>query len=108
MEENVVNNDINNIENSNLTTNSDDNMFTMLVRMVFVVILGGLIVKLFRKAVNWFKEGQRLRREEKDRKAQEKVNELIEKEAEKKVQEKLDALLERQVKESEKDSEKKE
>lgn len=94
MNENVMSN----VENVSVSTNtSDDDMFTMLFKMVFIVLIGGLIVKLFKKAVNWFKEGKRLRREEKQRKESEELEKLVEKRA----QEKLDELLANEVKESE-------
>lgn len=101
MEENVA---MNNVENASVSTSSsNDDMFTMLFKMVFVVLIGGLIVKLFKRVVNWFKENKRLRQEEKDRKDKEKFDELVEK----KAQEKLDEILAKQV-ESKEEPEKKE
>lgn len=100
MDENNVVNSVNDGGYS-VTTSSDDSMFTSLVKLLFVVVIGGLVVKCFKKFVNWVKDGQRLRREEKLRKEADKINEL----AEKKAQEKLDSLLAKEVKESEKTSE---
>ena len=100
MEENFVNNSTTDVVT---TSDSSDSMFTMLIKTVFVVVLGGLLVKLFRKAVNWFKEGQRLRREEAERKNKAAFDDLVEK----KTQEKLDAILAEQVKAKEQSEEKK-
>lgn len=99
---NVVDNIVN---NSYVTPNgNDDSMFVMLFKTVVVVLIGGLIVKLFRRFVNWVKEGQRLRKAEKERKESAKFDEAVNK----KSKELLDEYLASQVKESEKDSEKKE
>lgn len=98
MDENLV---TNNVENENSVVNntsSEDSMFMMLFKMIVIVLIGGAIVKLFRRFVNWVKEGQRLRKEEKKRKQDELV--------EKKAQEKLDAWLAQEV-EAKEESEKK-
>lgn len=92
MDENIANT----VDDVNVSTSSDDNSMMSFVKLIVVVLIGGLIVKLFKKAVNWFKEGQRLRREEKDRKNQKEFEELVEK----KAQEKLDSLLAKEVGES--------
>lgn len=93
MEDNLVTN----VENTGVTTTSDDSMFAMLIKLVFVVLIGGLIVKSFRRFVDWIKDGQRLRREEKERKEQAKFDEMVEK----KAQEKLDALLAEEIRSKE-------
>lgn len=102
MDENNVTN--NSVDNGYLS-DSSDSMLISLMKLVFVVLIGGLVVKYFRKFVNWVKEGKRLREEDKERKAEA----LIEVLAEKKAQEKVDAIMAQQVKEkeeSEKDSNK--
>ncbi len=94
MEENVSNVAMDNVENTGVvTTSSDDNMVTMLLKLVFVVLIGGLVTKLVKRFINWVREGQRLRKEEKDRKDQKAFDELVDK----KAQEKLDELLAKQV-----------
>lgn len=100
MEENIVNN----VENNgySMSDNSDDSMFMSLLKLVFVVLIGGLVVKLIKKAKNWFKEGQRLRQEEKQRKEQAKFDAAVEE----KAKEMLDTYLASKVEESEKDSKK--
>lgn len=95
MEENFVNS----IDNSSSVTTSDDPMLQF-VRMVFVVVIGGLVIKYIKKFVNWLKEGQRLRREEKERKQKQVEDERVEQRA----QELVDAMMAKQVTESEKDS----
>lgn len=101
MEENVA---MNNVENTGVvTTSSDDNMVTMLIKLVFVVLIGGLVTKLIKRFINWIREGQRLRKEEKDRKDQKTFDELVDK----KAQEKLDELLAQQVEAKKEESEKK-
>ena len=100
MDENNVTN--NSVDNGYLS-DSSDSMFTSLIKLVFVVLIGGLVVKYFRKFVNWVKEGKRLREEDKKR----KEDALIDALAEKKALEKVDAIMAQQVKEeSEKDSNK--
>lgn len=93
MEENV---NATNVENLSVSSSSDDNMITMLIKLVFVVLIGGVVTKLIKKFVNYIKEGKRLRDEEKQRKNQKEFDELVEK----KAQEKLDALLAKQVEEA--------
>lgn len=93
-------NNVTNVENTGYvvpSTNSDDSMFVMLVKTLVVVLLGGLITKLIKKFVNYIKEGQRLRREEKQRKETEEFEKMVEK----KAQEKLDALLAEEIKSKE-------
>lgn len=97
MEENV---NATNVENLSVSSSPDDNMITMLIKLVFVVLIGGVVTKLIKKFVNYIKEGNRLRDEEKQRKNQKEFDELVEK----KAQEKLDTLLAKQV--ESKDSEK--
>lgn len=90
MEENV---NATNVENLSVSSSPDDNMITMLIKLVFVVFIGGVVTKLIKKFVNYIKEGNRLRDEEKQRKNQKEFDELVEK----KAQEKLDELLAQQV-----------
>lgn len=89
MEENVAND----VENTGVVTTSDDSMFMMLFKTVVVVLIGGLITKLIKRFINYIREGQRLRREEKSRKDAEEFEKLVDK----KAQEKLDELLAKQV-----------
>ena len=92
---NVVDNVVNN--NSYTPNNSDDSMFVMLGKTILIVVIGGMIVKLFRRFVNWVKEGQRLRKEEKERKESAKFDEAVNA----KSKQLLDDYLASQVKQSE-------
>ena len=87
------------VENTgyDVTTNSNDSMAVMLVRTIVIVLIGGLIVKLVKRVVNWFKESKRLRKAEAERKREEELEKL----AEKRAQQKLDELLADSVKEKE-------
>lgn len=98
MEENV---NATNVENLSVSSSPDDNMITMLIKLVFVVLIGGVVTKLIKKFVNYIKEGKRLRDEEKQRKNQKEFDELVEK----KAQEKLDTLLAKQVESKEEKTE---
>lgn len=98
MEENV---NATNVENLSVSSSSDDNMITMLIKLVFVVLIGGVVTKLIKKFVNYIKEGKRLRDEEKQRKNQKEFDELVEK----KAQEKLDQLLAKDVESKEEKTE---
>lgn len=100
MEENV---NATNVENLSVSSSPDDNMITMLIKLVFVVLIGGVITKLIKKFVNYIKEGNRLRQEEKDRKNQKEFDELVEK----KAQEKLDELLAKDIETKEESKEEK-
>lgn len=98
MEENV---NATNVENLSVSSSPDDNMITMLIKLVFVVLIGGVVTKLIKKFVNYIKEGKRLRDEEKQRKNQKEFDELVEK----KAQEKLDQLLAKDVESKEEKTE---
>lgn len=93
------------VENMSVSTanSSDDNTITMLIKLVFVVLIGGIVTKLIKKFVNYIKEGNRLRDEEKQRKSKKEFDELVEK----KAQEKLDQLLAEDVKSKAESEEKK-
>lgn len=102
MEENFANNVVDQCVSNTDVVNSDDSMMLALMKLIFVVLIGGLFVKIFNKISKWFKENKRLRELENQRKA----DAAIEARAEKLAQQKIDELLAKQV-ESEKAPEKK-
>ena len=95
MEENNVVNVAENVS----TSSSDDGLFLTIFKFLFMVLIGGMIVKAFKKAKNYFSENKRLREKERQEKEQAEFDRRVEE----KAQEKLDAMLAAEVK-SEEDS----
>lgn len=93
MEENFANNIVDQVSNQDVVNSSDDSMMLALMKLVFVVIIGGLFVKMFNKISKWFKENKRLRELEHQR----KEDAAIEARAEKIAQQKIDELLAKEV-----------
>lgn len=92
MEENFANDIVNKVSDTDVNS-SDDSMAIALMKLIFVVIIGGLFVSLFNRVTGWFKENKRLRDAERQRKADAE----LEARAEKLAMKKVDELLAKEV-----------